>query len=102
MDDSLSKHIVSPSHCWGHPVLQGVGRDPVGALQEDGLPVDPEIEAQPGRASDWFLNKLHSPEVHLPIGQGNRTLSDAADEGKTHFRLTFIHLVDAFLKSKVT
>ena len=42
--------------------------DPVGALHEDGLPVDPEVEAEaggPGGPGDRLLDQLHPPEIHL-------------------------------------
>lgn len=58
------------SHGRGHLVLEGVGRDPVGALEENGPAVDAEVEAQPCGALQRLLDQLHRTEEHLQAERG--------------------------------
>lgn len=53
------------SHSRGDLVLEGVGRDPVGAFEENWLPVDSEIKAQSWRPDNWLLDQFHRAEIHL-------------------------------------
>lgn len=53
------------SHSRGDLVLEGVGRDPVGAFEENWLPIDSEIKAQSWRPDNWLLDQFHRAEIHL-------------------------------------
>lgn len=60
----------------GHLVLEGVGRDPVGALEENGPAIDAEVEAQPCGALQRLLDQLHSTEEHLQVERGGAAASN--------------------------
>lgn len=46
-------------------VLEGVGWDPVGPLQENGFSIDAEVKAQSWRADNRVLDEFDGAEIHL-------------------------------------
>lgn len=68
-------------HSWRHLVLEGVGGDPVGALEENGTAIDAKVEAQPCGVLERFLDQLYCTKEHLQAKCSKTTLNQSLYAG---------------------